>query len=62
MNKKEKTIIENMELLNSFSNRFELNVWIISTFGMSALRSPQSLQTIYNTMEKHGIETFRLDK
>lgn len=62
MNKKEKIIVENKESLKNFNNLFEMNVWIISTFGMSALRSPQTLQTIYTLLEKHGIETFRLEK
>lgn len=60
MKKKEKIIIENKELLKSFSNSFELNIWMISTFGMSAIRSPQSLQSIFALMEKNGIETYRI--
>ena len=60
MKKKEKVIIENLELLKSLSNSTELNIWIISTFGMSAIRSPQSLMAILDIMEKYGVETYRI--
>lgn len=60
MKTKERIIVEYQNKLKGFTNSMQINIWIISTFGMKALKNPTSLQKIYEIMEKHGIKTYRI--